>query len=98
MVSTSDPAVKPDEAVGMEIEGVNVGPAPTVTEMIKGILSLLEKSVKLKDTRLLLGRLLRQTAVFRKSMNVHALQTFLCSSFTPENDTFQFLMKKLMLV
>jgi 26S proteasome regulatory subunit N3 len=49
------------------------------TDAINGILLLIEKSVKHKETRLLMGRLLRQTAVLRKHLDSKVLKTLVNS-------------------
>ena len=49
------------------------------SDAINGILSLIEKSVKHKETRLLMGRLLRQTAVLRKNLDKKVLRTLVNS-------------------
>lgn len=46
-------------------------------EGMAGIVALLEKSVKTKETRLLMGRLMRQTAQLRGHMNAADLQAFI---------------------
>ena len=46
-------------------------------EGMQGIVSLLEKSVKTKETRLLMGRLMRQTAQLRGHMSAADLQAFI---------------------
>lgn len=57
----------------------------SAAEGLQGIVALLEKSVKLKDTRLLMGRLMRQTALVRKHLTGADLTTFLKASL-PEGD------------
>lgn len=44
---------------------------------MQGIVSLLEKSVKTKETRLLMGRLMRQTAQLRGHMTAADLESFI---------------------
>jgi 26S proteasome regulatory subunit N3 len=44
---------------------------------MQGIVSLLEKSVKTKEMRLLMGRLMRQTAQLRGHMNASDLNSFI---------------------
>jgi hypothetical protein len=44
---------------------------------LKNIVALLENSVSAKDTRLLMGRLMRQTAALRKDLSVELLTWFL---------------------
>lgn len=49
---------------------------------MQGIVALLEKSVKTKETRLLMGRLMRQTAQLRGHMNAADLGSFI-STYLP---------------
>lgn len=54
------------------------GDAPTTPiSALKSNVTLLEKAVALKDTRLLMGRLLRQTATVRKQLDSPLLQELL---------------------
>jgi 26S proteasome regulatory subunit N3 len=46
-------------------------------DAMEAIVKLLDKSVKLKETRMLMGRLLRQTAQLRKHMTAADLRSFL---------------------
>lgn len=57
-------------------------PAPQTTpiSVLQSNVALLEKAVKLKDTRLMIGRVLRQTANIRKQLDIPLLQTFLQES------------------
>jgi 26S proteasome regulatory subunit N3 len=56
----------------------------SVREGMQGIVSLLEKSVKTKETRLLMGRLMRQTAMVRKHMTASDLARFI-KTYLPED-------------
>lgn len=49
----------------------------TVQAALKANVALLEKAVRLKETRLLMGRLLRQTAGCRKQLTADVLVEFL---------------------
>lgn len=51
--------------------------AYSVNEGMQGIVALLERSVKTKETRLLMGRLMRQTAQLRGHMTAADLDTFI---------------------
>lgn len=59
-------------------------------EAMAAVMSLLEKAVKSKDTRLLLGRLMRQTALVRKHMSGAELAGFV-SAYLPPGPTADFL-------
>ncbi|GLI66345.1 hypothetical protein VaNZ11_010128 [Volvox africanus] len=49
----------------------------SVEDKLKSVVALVEKSVKAKDTRLLIGRLLRQTASVRKQLTATSVKCFL---------------------
>lgn len=49
----------------------------STSEGMQGIVALLERSVKTKETRLLMGRLMRQTAQLRGHMTAADLNTFI---------------------
>jgi 26S proteasome regulatory subunit N3 len=49
----------------------------SANEGMQGIVALLERSVKTKETRLLMGRLMRQTAQLRGHMTAADLDTFI---------------------
>lgn len=49
---------------------------PNPHEVLRNVIKLLEKSVKTKETRLLTGRLLRQTATLRKHLTPELLRGF----------------------
>jgi len=55
-------------------------------EAMQGIITLLEKSVKTKETRLLMGRLMRQTALVRKHINAADI-TYFINTYLPENSS-----------
>lgn len=58
----------------------------SVKEGMQGIVSLLEKSVKTKETRLLMGRLMRQTAMVRKHMTASDLARFV-KTYLPQDSS-----------
>lgn len=65
-------------------EAKDEAPKPySAREGMAGIVGLLEKSVKTKETRLLMGRLMRQTAQLRGHMSAADLQAFI-STYLPE--------------
>ena len=49
----------------------------TIQSLLKAIVSLLESTVKTKDTRLLAGRLHRQTAAIRSQLTSEILSQFI---------------------
>lgn len=64
---------------------------PKVQDSLKNIVALLEKSVKLKDTRMLGGRLLRQTAAARKQLTADAIADFLAAALPAGSESRGFL-------
>ena len=62
---------------------------------LASILVLLEKAVKVKDTKLLVGRLLRQTAAVRKQLTPDVLNTFLEEALPAHHPTRSFLLEQL---
>jgi 26S proteasome regulatory subunit N3 len=76
---------KPEEA------SAAAAPPATDEEVLKSIVALLEKSVKAKDTRLLMGRLLRQTAAVRKQLSPAAIKAFLRQTLPTELEAQAFL-------
>ncbi len=80
MVQTGDK--KPADKAGQDGKAAESKPAEepkpfSTPDALQGIVSLLEKSVKTKDTRLLMGRLLRQTAQVRKHLTGAHLEAFI---------------------
>lgn len=63
----------------------------TVEEKLKAVVALLEKSVKAKDTRLLIGRLLRQTASVRKQLTPANVKRFLQQLLPADLEALAFL-------
>lgn len=91
---------KPEEAAAAN--GTADAAAPTdaaapvkVEDTLKGIVSLLEKSVKAKDTRLLMGRLLRQTAAVHKQLTPAAIRAFLGQCLPADSESKAFLAAQL---
>ena len=77
--ATADAAVPAKDAEQQQ-------PKPfSVKEGMQGIVSLLEKSVKTKETRLL-GRLMRQTAMVRKHMTARDLARFV-KTYLPQDSS-----------
>ena len=71
-------------------------PADKALAGLKGVVQLLEKSVKTKETRMLMGRLLRQTAAVRKLLTSgDVLKTFLVESIPSDNACLAFLQAQL---
>lgn len=64
---------KPKEVVPKEAEKA----APSVKESLQHIVALLDQTVKTKDTRLLAGRLHRQTASIRSQLSPAVLSEFI---------------------
>lgn len=65
----------------------------SVKEGMQAVIGLLEKSVKTKETRLLMGRLMRQTAMVRRHMTGADLAGFI-KTYTPENSPTSALLSK----
>ncbi len=68
---------------------------PTTLEALQSIANLLEKSVKLKDTRLMMGRLLRQTASVRKNLTSADLSSFVKQYLPSASPARSFLLEAL---
>ncbi|KAG2501927.1 hypothetical protein HYH03_000425 [Edaphochlamys debaryana] len=81
---------KPEEAKTVDAAPATTAP-PTVAEKLKAVVSLVEKSVKAKDTRLLIGRLLRQTASVRKQLKSTNVKDFLRATLPADLDARSFL-------
>lgn len=69
--------------------------APSITAQLASILVLLEKAVSVKDTKLLLGRLLRQTAAIRKHLSRDLLKNFVQDALPANNSSSPFLLEEL---
>jgi 26S proteasome regulatory subunit N3 len=83
MVQEQAAAAAADAAAPKDAEQQQPKPF-SVREGMQGIIRLLEKSVKTKETRLLMGRLMRQTAKVRKHMTASDLARFI-KTYLPED-------------
>ncbi|EFJ52858.1 26S proteasome regulatory complex [Volvox carteri f. nagariensis] len=72
-------------------ESAALAPATSVEDKLKSVVALVEKSVKAKDTRLLIGRLLRQTASVRKQLTASNVKCFLQQMLPAELESRTFL-------
>jgi hypothetical protein len=63
----------------------------SVEDKLKAVVALVEKSVKAKDTRLLIGRLLRQTASVRKQLTASNVKCFLQQTLPADLESRAFL-------
>ena len=71
------PSSAPAEQNGVKKKGADEIPAPpTVKAMLTANTSLLESAVRAKETRVLAGRLMRQTTAVRKRMTADDLSAF----------------------
>lgn len=66
-------------------------PVKTMGETLKDITQSIERTVKSKDTRLLQGRLLRQTATIRKQLSPAGVKAYLAASLPAELESRAFL-------
>ena len=64
---------------------------PSTNVQLANILALLERAVKSKDTKLLVGRLLRQTASIRTQLQPDVITAFLAEAFPADHPTKTFL-------
>ncbi|KAK9819846.1 hypothetical protein WJX72_003182 [[Myrmecia] bisecta] len=71
----ADAPAKPDDQRKPE-DGEEERQKPTLAAQLKANVALIDKAVRSKDTRLLTGRLLRQTALLRKQLTPDALTAF----------------------
>ena len=78
-------AAKPDESNPQQEQEQEPKPF-SVKEGMQNVVSLLEKSVKTKETRILMGRLMRQTAMVRKHMTAADLCGFI-RTYLPETSS-----------
>lgn len=60
-------------------------PKPTAQDLLANNVALLEKAVRMKDTRLVMGRVLRQTGTVRKLLQPDVLSTFVRSTLPEGN-------------
>jgi len=68
---------------------------PSTDVQLANILVLLERAVRSKDTKLLVGRLLRQTASIRTQLQPDVLTAFLEEAFPADHSTRTFLLAQL---
>jgi 26S proteasome regulatory subunit N3 len=61
---------------------------PSPLELLKNVVTVLDTAVKLKETRLMSGRLMRLTAILRKHLSPEVLLTYV-SSCLPSGTTAQ---------
>lgn len=76
--------------------GATSGPEkePSANGQLASILVLLEKSVRAKDTKMIVGRLMRQTAAIRSRLNAEVLTTFIEEALPAEHSTRVFLISQ----
>ena len=67
----------------------------TVSSALDANLALLERAVRARDTRLLIGRLLRQTAAIRKRLSHNTLVAFVRKALPPGSSTHALLTAQL---
>lgn len=92
MVSATDaPAAEPVSAVEKKAEAAKPKPGA----QLSALLLLLERAVKVKDTKLLVGRLLRQTAAVRKQLTPEILTAFLEDALPAGHPTRIYLLAQL---
>lgn len=83
---------KPEVPKENGAEAVASAAAPaTLEDKLKSVVALVEKSVKAKDTRLLIGRLLRQTATVRKQLTAANVKAFLRQTLPADLESRTFL-------
>ena len=70
-------------------------PAPSASAQLANILVLIEKAVKAKDTKILVSRLMRQTAAIRTRLDPELLTTFIEEALPAEHSTRMTLVKYL---
>ena len=74
-----------EPAAAKKEDAVDVVAKPlTVKETLQGVITLLDRAVKTKDTRLMLGRLLRQTAAARRQLTGADLADFV-KTYLPDS-------------
>ncbi|PNH08316.1 putative 26S proteasome non-ATPase regulatory subunit 3a [Tetrabaena socialis] len=86
-----DKAEEAPKANGATEPTVEAPAVATVDAKLKAVLALVERSVKQKDTRLLIGRLLRQTASVRKQLTPSSVKAFLQQSLPADLESRVFL-------
>lgn len=87
-----------------ENESSNGAPSKTnapeipASTQLADILVLLEKSVRAKDTKIIVGRLMRQTAAVRSRLEPGILTTFIEEAVPAQHSTRSFLVSQLIKV
>ena len=77
MKDVDAPSSAPAEQNGIKKKGADETPLPpTVKAMLIANVSLLESAVRAKETRVLAGRLMRQTTAVRRRMTADDLSAF----------------------
>ena len=66
----------------------------TASGQLASILVLLEKSVRVKDTKMIVGRLMRQTAAIRTRLDDYVLTSFIEEALPAEHSTRVFLISQ----
>lgn len=90
MATDEAPAPAPSAA-----EAVPAKKEPTLAERLSAVVAIVEKAVKAKDTRMMMGRLLRQTAVVRPLLTGTGLVAFLKTVMPADMDSSTFLQGQL---
>lgn len=67
------------------------GNEPSASGQLASILVLLEKSVRAKDTKMIVGRLMRQTAAIRSRLDAEVLTSFIGEALPAGHSTRVFL-------
>lgn len=87
-------AEAPSQAISSDAPGVDVKPY-SPSEAMSGVVSLLEKSVKNKETRLVMGRLMRATALLRAHMHGADLVSFVRAYLPEDSASAAFLLPRI---
>ena len=66
----------------------------SANSQLASILVLLEKSVRAKDTKMIVGRLMRQTAAIRSRLDADVLTSFIEEALPAEHSTRVFLISQ----
>ena len=69
--------------------------APNTSVQLANILVLLERSVKAKDTKMIVGRLMRQTAAVRSQLEPEVLTTFIEEALPPGHPSRVYLVSQI---
>lgn len=81
--------VKVDKQEPKKDAAAEPSPPPPLREQLAGAVATIQKAVAAKDTRALSGRLMRQTAGFRKQLTADDLQAFLAGTLPPSSSSAQ---------